>query len=113
MNQNANQSKIVINNFSDFSSSIEKLQESLSRIMDLFDIEKKISEKITLYDNWVGKAQEVTKEKYIEVYECNNSIIESLSLYIKFLTITHTNYLNLEKQIDSNIESNLENLDVN
>ncbi len=68
MNQNANQSKIVINNFSNFSSSIEKLQESLTRIMYLFDIEKKVSEKTTLYDNWVGKAQEVTKEKYIEVY---------------------------------------------
>lgn len=46
MNQNANQSKIVINNFSNFSSSIEKLQESLSRIMDLFDIEKKYQKKL-------------------------------------------------------------------
>jgi uncharacterized protein YlxW (UPF0749 family) len=78
-----------------------------------FGNEKDLMKKIDKTDIWTGEVQEKVYSKYLELSNCYNPVLESLSTYVKFLENTINSYKNAEYTINRNIEDNIETLNVN
>lgn len=108
-----NVSNIVITDTNLFKNIIQELEQSIPHISEIFEKQNKEMLKIDHTEIWLGKAQEKVTEKYNELKNCYNPVKESLSLYVEFLKTTVDKYEMLERNINQDIESNLENLNVN
>ena len=111
MNQES--SSIIITNSLEFEQIIANLKESLKRIKDSFDNETNFMKKIDNTDIWTGEVQNKVYLKYKKISNCYEPVIESLSLYIRFLENVINDYKKAETSINQSIENNLENIDVN
>ena len=111
MNQES--SSIIITNSLEFEQIIANLKESLKRIKDSFDNETNFMKKIDNTDIWTGEVQNKVYLKYKKISNCYVPVIESLSLYIRFLENVINDYKKAETSINQSIENNLENIDVN
>ena len=111
MNKDLN--KIVITSSLEFEQVIKELKESLDRISDCINNEKNLMKKIDKTNIWTSDVQNIVYSKYQELSDCYSPVIESLSIYIKYLEIVNNNYKNAMKAIENSIENNLDNLDVN
>lgn len=106
-------SNIIINDSKEFDVIINKLENTLPVIRDIFSsLDEKI-ECINGTEIWYGKTQETFCNKYLEFSENYPVINEAFENYVKFLKIVLNNYKKAENKINSNIENNLNNLDVN
>lgn len=64
-------------------------------------------------DIWNSELQKKYCEKYLELTNSYDSISESLLIYIKFLNMAVENYENLNTTLKSDIDKNINELDVN
>ena len=106
-------SNITITNSLEFEQIIKNLKESLDRMKDCFNSETNLMKKIDNTEIWTGEVQSIVYSKYMEISKCYDPVVESLSIYIKFLETVINNYKNEESAINRSVENNLENLDVN
>ncbi len=64
-------------------------------------------------DIWNSELQKKYCEKYLELTNSYDSISESLLIYIKFLNMAVENYENLNTTLKSDIDKNINELEVN
>jgi len=108
-----NNNYIEITSSIDFEKIISKMEQSIINIEKILDNETKNIESINETDIWSSKTQKVVYRKFKELDNNFSTINSSLSTYIKFLQKTVSDYKNIEMTIDTNIEKNIENLNVN
>lgn len=116
MNQSQNEifhRTIDISNSDEFENIIRDLKSSLNRIDNSFKNENNFMRKIDKTDIWFGEAQEKLYAKYLELSKCYNPVVESLSIYIKFLENVVSSYKNAELVMNNDIDDNSENFIVN
>lgn len=106
-------SKILITDFSRFENSIHNLENSLSKLKEVFNNQRINTEKINATDTWTSKTQEVIYNKQKELEKNFNPVEESLQLYINFMKKTLEDYKRLDETIVRSAENNSENLSVN
>lgn len=106
-------SKIVITNSQEFENIIKKIEKSHQEIVQVFQNEKNNMESINETDTWSGKAQTTIYCKYKQLEQNFAPIDETLQIYIQFLKTALKDYKELEENFNNNIDSNLENLNVN
>jgi len=106
-------SNITIKNSADFELVISKLESTLPTIREVFSSIDNNIDSINGTELWYGKTQDTLCKKYFEFRENYEFINNSFENYIKFLKIVLNDYKNAENKINSSIESNLKNLDVN
>ena len=107
-------SKVIINDSAKFRDVIVTLRKSYNRIKESFDSEKVNINKLD-GDNsvWKSRSQDIFFEKYSRLVNQHEPIEESLNNYLLFLEETINKYEEFEKEVDKNIDTNLENLNVN
>ena len=78
---------------------------------------KKLNDKLKQLDGtnevWSSDSQKTLYEYYLEVSKEFPNIVLKFRDYSKFLNNTLSNYVNLEKSIDSDVVENEENLNIN
>ena len=104
---------IRITNSSDFERIITNMELHLKNVETIFQNETNNMERINATEIWTGDTQEVIYNKYQELKENYNPIIESLGTYIKFMRQTIEDYKKLENKIGNDIDINRVQLDVN
>lgn len=105
--------ELQITNSALFEEVVISLENSLSKIKDIFARQNKNKEIINGTDSWTGKAQSVLSSKY-ELLSQNFGPIEySIDLYIKFLRKTLEDYKMADAAITKNMEEMASNMDVN
>ena len=116
-----NNDKIINNNDRTYISSIEQfdsivnnLNNSISRIKDIFNEEKNGANTIfNSSDVWKGKAQESAASKYNEMSSNYQSVTQTLENFVKFLSTASSSYKAFDNSVNRNIEDNLSSLNVN
>jgi len=106
---------------SDISINTEKLSEILAKLEEktalLNETFSKMDKEMKKFDGsektWKGKTQEILYSGYMNVSKEYPVIIEQLNVYNKFLKTTIDDYKKTEDRIDSDIDRNSEDLDVN
>lgn len=106
---------------SDISINTEKLSEILAKLEEktnlLNETFSNMDKEMKKFDGsekiWKGKTQEILYSGYMKVSKEYPAIIEQLNVYNKFLHTTIDDYKKTEKRIDSDINRNSEDLDVN
>lgn len=106
-------SKIIITDTNRFESIVSELESSFPEFEELFRMQNDNYNTINGTDVWKSDTQEVVSSKYVELSKNYEPIKETLMNYIKYLKITVENYKNFESTVDSSIEQNLDNLNVN
>ena len=104
---------IYIKDFDSYENIINKFEESLAKITEIFSKQNQNFEKINRTETWTGKAQENTYKKYIELESKYGNIEESLLTCIRFMKKTLEDYKNADKQTDKDLEDNSIELNVN
>lgn len=107
--------KIVITDSNSFEGEIHEFENALIKIKDIFESEKKNTEKIKDKNNtiWTSMTQETIYNKKIEFEKNFNPIEEAIGTYIKFLKKTLEDYRRLEEITNRSMEDQASNLDVN
>lgn len=107
-------SKIVITSTEEFDEITLKLNDSLNRIREIFDEDKRTMDDILTNPSvWSGRARNKTDEKFQEFSSYYPSITESLENFVRFLAETSEKYKAFEASVDRSIENNEVNLNVN
>jgi hypothetical protein len=106
-------SSVEITDSGEFETIINNLHESLKRIGELFGNSKYNVQRIENPNIWSGENKELTYEKLRILTDCFNPVEESLNLYLQFLENVLQSYKNFEETINTGVENNTENLDVN
>ncbi len=104
---------IVIKDSVAFEEVILNFEKGLANIDDIFKDQDKLIKRINKTGIWTGKTQDSFCKKYFELQGNYDNIESSLLTLIEFMKNALDNYKKAEKQINTNIEENLENLDVN
>jgi hypothetical protein len=105
---------VTLTDINAFDNIITNLNNSLNRINDNFSEEQAgVNSVLGNSNSWSGRAQTKAQEKYTEITNMYPSIIASLTNFINFLQDTSNNYKEFEKEINDNIEQNLDSLNVN
>jgi hypothetical protein len=105
--------RIVITDSGQFEEVILELEESYSKLKDIFAKEKTNKEEIHETDTWTGNAQKAMYGKYAQLSENFEPIEYSIGVYIKFLKKTLEDYKREEEEINRNMELVAEQLNVN
>lgn len=104
---------IYIKDFDSYENIINKFEESLTKITEIFNKQNQNIEKINKTETWTGIAQENTYKKYKELESKYGNIEESLLTCISFMKKTLDDYRNIEEQFNSDLENNSIELNVN
>lgn len=90
-----------------------KMDTINKRIESIFNNIDTIMSNVNNNDNWKGDTNTAFYNKYLELKEYFPKIVNGIEAYSSFLKNTSENYENAENKINTNIETNLENLNVN
>ncbi len=104
---------IKITSSSDFENIIANMEKHYNNVNQIFQREDKNMERINQTEAWAGDTQEVVYNKYQELKENYNPILNSLQTYINFMKQTVSDYKELEGKINSDADNNASELDVN
>ena len=103
-----------ITSIAEFDSVVVDLNNSLNRLKNLFGEEtKSLKMFLTNDSSWNGKAKSKANEKYEEISNMYPSITQSLDNFISFLVNTSEKYKQFEQSLNTDVETNKEDLDVN
>lgn len=107
--------KIIITDSNAFESEIMEFENELTKIKDIFDSERKNTDKIKDDDNkiWSSETQRTIYDKKREFQENFSPIEEAIETYIKFLKKTLEDYRRFEETTNKSMEQQSNNLDVN
>ena len=93
---------------------ISALEKNAITVKEIFnDLDSKLKTFDGNNDVWQGKVQEALYENYCDVSKRFPDIVEQLNNYNVFLRNTVDNYKKEEEHIDTSIDINKENLDIN
>ena len=104
---------ITINDSDKFEETIEVFKNTIIEIQDIFDKQNNNMLKIDDTEVWNSDTERVITSKYNELKNDYPNIIESLNNYVSFMNNTVESYKKIEKDIDSSVDKNLDNLNVN
>lgn len=90
-----------------------KIDSINTRIEDIFNNIDSIMNNVNNNDNWKGDTSIKYHERYLELKEYFPKINNGLKTYANFLRTTSGNYSSTENKINSDIDTNSENLTVN
>ena len=90
-----------------------KMDTVNQRIESIFNNIDIIMSNINNNDNWKGDTNKEYYNRYLELKEYFPKIVKGIETYSKFLKVTSSNYDSAENQINNNIETNLDNLNIN
>lgn len=80
---------------------------------DIFNSVDKIMNNINNNDIWQGDASLEYHNRYLELKKYFPKVVNGIGIYSNFLKSTAQNYEKEENQINTNIELNTNNLDIN
>ena len=104
---------IKINDSNKFENIINKIEQSTNRIAEIMEKENTNMEKINGTEIWSGVTQEECYNKYKQLSGNYDNINKSLKTYIGFMRQTVNDYRSIENKLDSDINTNSNDLDVN
>ena len=90
-----------------------KIENINTRIEDIFNNIDTIMSNVNNNDNWKGDTSRDYHDRYLLLKEYFPKINNGLRTYANFLRTTAGNYSSTENKINSNVDTNLENLTVN
>ncbi len=90
-----------------------KMDSISKRIETIFNNIDDIMSNINNNDNWKGDTNTAFYNRYLELKKYFPKIVNGIETYSNFLKTTANNYENAENKINTNIEINIDNLDVN
>jgi hypothetical protein len=102
-----------ITDLAQFEEIIQSLENSYSKIKDIFVKENENKELINSTDTWTGRAQSAMYEKYTKLSSNFSPIEYSIKLYILFLKKTLDEYEKINEEIGKNLDILENELDVN
>lgn len=105
--------QIVITDSAQFEEVIKTIEQTLPKIHDIFENEKRNIEEINGTSTWTSETQKVIYEKFKMLANNFTPIDDSLNIYLKFLKKTLQDYKNFEAHVDKAAEASSIQLDVN
>ena len=90
-----------------------KIDNINTRIEEIFNNIDSIMMNVNNNDNWKGDTSRDYHDRYLLLKEYFPKINNGLKVYANFLRTTSSNYSNTENKINSNIDTNIDNLTVN
>lgn len=105
--------RIVITDTNEFERIITEFEQIRNNIQNVFTEEKNNIEKINDENVWNGKTQEIIYQKHLDFQKNFSPIEEALEIYINFLKNSLQSYKDLENNINQNINTASEELNVN
>lgn len=90
-----------------------KMDNINKRIEDIFKNIDTIMTNIYNSEKWQGETNTEYYNKYLKLKEYFPKINKGIETYSSFLKTTASNYENAENKLNSNIENNLDELNVN
>lgn len=90
-----------------------KMDSINQRIEIIFNNIDDIMSNINNNDNWKGETNTAFYNRYLELKKYFPKIVNGIGAYSSFLKTTAENYETAENKINNNIETNLDNLNVN
>ena len=111
--RSSNPDVIEITDYVKFEDVINRMQNSLNTLHDVFENERNNDNTLTDGSTWEGKASEQMYAKVKELEENYEPIEYSLDLYISFLRKTLEDYKLMDDEINKNAVEFAHALDVN
>lgn len=97
----------------DLKSCATKIESIGKNIEEIFNRVDEIMTSVYDSDVWKGETNEAYYNRYLELKKYFPKVNKGIVSYAKFLNVTSENYINEESKINSDINSNIDSLNVN